>query len=111
EEFDDWLRTQRLEHEHLLTRLLTRLAHYLRSQGRRDDAAQTAERLLRIQPHSEPAYVMRMALAADACDAAGVDAVFMRCADALRAEFGVKPSAATEQAFVDHRKRAEQRCS
>lgn len=106
--FDDWLRTQRVEHEQMLTRLLMQLAQAQRARGLTDDATQTAERLLRIQPWSEPAHVLRMALAADACDAAGVDAVFMRCAEALRAEFGVKPAAATEQAFVTHRARAEQ---
>ncbi|MCW5663234.1 MAG: alpha/beta fold hydrolase [Piscinibacter sp.] len=106
-DFDDWLRGQRIEHEQLITRVLIRLAQTQRAQGRHDDAVQTAERLLRLQPFSEPAFVMRMALAAQEGDAAGVDAVFMRCADALRAEFGVKPSAATEQVYLEQRRRAE----
>lgn len=105
--FDDWLRTQRVEHEQVLTRLLMQMAQAQRARGHVDDAAQTAERLLRIQPWSEPAHVLRMALAADAFDAAGVDAAFMRCAELLRDEFGVKPAAATEQAFIAHRRRAE----
>lgn len=106
EEFDDWARTQRVEHEHLLSRTLTRLAEQQRAQGRGDEAACTAERLLKIDPYAESAYVLRMALAADCNDGAGVDAVFTRCAQALRAEFGTKPSPATEQAFVDARQRA-----
>jgi pimeloyl-ACP methyl ester carboxylesterase/DNA-binding SARP family transcriptional activator len=105
--FDDWVHLQKMEHQHLLTRVLVRLAERQRKQGRRDEAAATAERLLGIDRYSEPAYVLRMALAADARDAAGVDAVFTRCADALRAEFGTKPGAFTERAFVESRARAE----
>lgn len=107
EALDEWACTQRQQHQHLLTRFLVRLAERQRTQGRRDEAADTAERLLGVDPYSEPAYVLRMALAADARDAAGVDAVFTRCADALRAEFGTKPSTTTESAFVESRARAE----
>lgn len=106
--FDDWLRTQRTEQEQLLARLLLRLAEHQRAAGRHSEAEQTTERLLCVQPYAEPGYVMRMALAADARDAAGVDAVFMRCAQALRDEFGVKPSPATEQAYLEQRQRAEE---
>jgi pimeloyl-ACP methyl ester carboxylesterase/DNA-binding SARP family transcriptional activator len=103
EEYDDWAHAQRLEHEHLLSRMLGRMAEAQRARGETDDAADTLERLLRLDPCSEPAYVQRMALAAAMRDAAGVESIFMRCADVLRAEFGSKPSRATEEAYLQAR--------
>jgi pimeloyl-ACP methyl ester carboxylesterase/DNA-binding SARP family transcriptional activator len=103
DEYDDWTHAQRLEHEHLLSRMLVRMADAQRARGETDDAVDTLERLLRLDPCSEPAHVQRMALAAAVRDAAGVEAVFMRCADALRAEFGSKPSRATEEAYLQAR--------
>jgi pimeloyl-ACP methyl ester carboxylesterase/DNA-binding SARP family transcriptional activator len=103
EEYDDWAHAQRLEHEHLLSRMLGRMAEAQRARGETDDAADTLERLLRLDPCSEPAYVQRMAHAAAMRDAAGVESIFMRCADVLRAEFGSKPSRATEEAYLQAR--------
>ena len=98
--FEDWVAAQRIEHQHLLARALTRIAELQRAAGELAEAGQTLERLLRLDPFSEPAYVLRMAICAEAGDAAGVEAQFARCADALRAEFGCKPSAATEAAYL-----------
>jgi DNA-binding SARP family transcriptional activator/pimeloyl-ACP methyl ester carboxylesterase len=106
EAFDDWLGAQRVEHEQLLCRLLVRLAEQQRVERRLDAAIDTVERLLRVDPFSEPAHVVRMALAADARDPTGVEAAFTRCADALRAEFGTKPAAATERAYAECLSRA-----
>ena len=105
--FDDWVQAQRLEHAHMLSRMLARLAERQRERGDVDDAVDTVERLLRLDPHSEPAYVQRMSLAAAARDAAAVEAAFTRCADALRYEFGCKPSRATEAAYLALRERAQ----
>jgi DNA-binding SARP family transcriptional activator/pimeloyl-ACP methyl ester carboxylesterase len=106
DEYDDWAHAQRLEHEHLLSRMLGRMAEAQRARGDTDDALDTLERLLRLDPYSEPAYVQRMSLAAAMRDAAGVEGIFMRCADALRAEFGSKPSRATEEAYLHLRELA-----
>jgi DNA-binding SARP family transcriptional activator/pimeloyl-ACP methyl ester carboxylesterase len=106
DEFDDWAHSQRLEHEHLLSRMLGRMADAQRARGDIDDAVDTLERLLRLDAYSEPAYVQRMSLAAAIRDAAGVEAAFTRCADALRAEFGSKPGPATEQAYLQLRELA-----
>jgi pimeloyl-ACP methyl ester carboxylesterase/DNA-binding SARP family transcriptional activator len=103
DEYDDWAHAQRLEHEHLLSRMLGRMAEAQRGRGDIDDAVDTLERLLRLDPCSEPAYVQRMALAAAMRDAAGVESIFVRCADTLRAEFGSKPSRATEEAYLQSR--------
>ena len=105
--FDDWVQAQRLEHAHMLSRMLARLAERQRERGDVDDAVDTVERLLRLDPHSEPAYVQRMSLAAAARDAAAVEAAFTRCADALRYEFGCKPSRATEAAYLALREQAQ----
>jgi pimeloyl-ACP methyl ester carboxylesterase/DNA-binding SARP family transcriptional activator len=106
EEFDDWVRTQRVEHEHLLCRLLARLTDQQRAQRRYEAAIDTVERLLRIDTGSEAAYVLRMAIAADAGDAGGVDAAFARCASALHTEFGPKPAAVTVRAHAENSARA-----
>lgn len=103
DEYDDWAHAQRLEHEHLLARMLCRMAEAQRARGDTDDAVDTLEKLLRLDPCSEPAYVQRMSLAAAVRDVTGVETVFMRCADALRAEFGSKPSRATEEAYLQAR--------
>jgi len=104
--FDEWVEAQRLEHAHLLSRMLTRLAELQRERGDVDDAVDTVERLLRLDPHSEPAYVQRMSLAAEARDTTAIEAAFMRCADALRHEFGCKPGRATEAAYLALREQA-----
>lgn len=101
--FDDWLSTQRVEHQQLLCRLLARLAELQRTQRRHDAAIETVERLLRVDPYSEQAYVLRMRLSADVGDVNGVEAVFVRCADQLRAEFGTRPAALTERAYLECR--------
>jgi len=106
EEFDDWMRTQRIEHEHLLSRLLMRLADQQRGQRRYDAAINTVEQLLRVDPYSEAAYIQRMAIAADVGDPGGVDAAFTVCVQSLRAEFGTKPAAATERCYCESRARA-----
>lgn len=100
EAFEDWVAGQRTEHQHLLARTLTRIAELQRAAGALAAAGETLERLLRLDPFCEPAYALRMAICAEAGDAAGVEAQFARCADALRAEFGCKPSAATEAAYL-----------
>jgi len=105
--FDEWVQAQRLEHAHLLSRMLTRLAEQQRERGDVDDAVDTVERRLRLDPYSEPAYVQRMSLAAEARDATTVEATFIRCADALRHEFGCKPSRATEAAYLALREQAQ----
>lgn len=98
--FDDWAAQQRVDHQHLLARLLMRLAQLRQARGELDKAADSLELLLAQDPYNEPAYVLRMQLAAQAHDAAGVESVFSRCADALRAEFGCKPAARTEAAYL-----------
>lgn len=98
--FDDWLKAVSIEHEHLLARVLERLIDAL---GRRGDAAsalELAESLIALDPYREPSYVLLMQLHALQGHGAGVEAAYARCADVLRAEFGIRPSPPTEQAYV-----------
>lgn len=106
ETFDDWVQTVRIEHQHLLVRALMRIAELQRLRGDAKPADDTLELLLRLDPCCEPAYRIRMALAAEACDVGGVQSAFDRCATALRTEFGCKPAAATEQAYAECLQRA-----
>lgn len=99
--FDDWRTALRIEHEHLLARLLERLMDHRARLGDPDAALGLGERLRALDPYREPTCVRLMQLHAQRGDAAGVEAAFMRCADALRAEFGIKPGAATEAAYLD----------
>lgn len=94
--FDDWLRGVSIEHEHLLERMIDAL-------GRRGDPASAldlAESLVTLDAYREPSYVLLMQLHALQGHAAGVEAAYTRCADVLRAELGIRPSASTEQAYL-----------
>lgn len=101
--FDAWLRAQRQEIERLLARWLAQRSVALHRSGDTEAAIDAVERWLQLDALSEPAYVRLMELHAAQGHAAGVEAAFTRCADALRAEFGSKPGAATEQAYLQLR--------
>ncbi|WP_431096221.1 alpha/beta fold hydrolase [Polaromonas aquatica] len=98
--FDDWLQATSIECERLLARLLERMIDEL---GRRNDVAQAldlAEVLISLDVYREPSYVLLMQLHARHGHTAGVEAAYTRCADLLRAEFGIKPGPQTETAYL-----------
>ena len=98
--FDDWLKAASIEHEHLLARLLERLIDAL---GRRSEfaaALDLGEALVALDVFREPSYVLLMQLHAHQGHSAGVEATYTRCAEALRAEFGIKPGPHTERAYL-----------
>ncbi len=99
EAFDDWLRATAIEHEHLLARLLERLIDALSRHGDFPTALELAEALVALDAYREPSYVLLMQVHALQGHSAGVEAAYMRCADALRAEFGIKPGPQTEAAY------------
>ena len=98
--FDDWLTATALEHEHLLTRLLERLIDALGGRGEFASALDLAEVLVSLDVYREPSYVLLMHLHALQGHSAGVEAAFVRCAEVLRAEFGIKPGPITERAYL-----------
>ncbi|HEX6016733.1 MAG TPA: alpha/beta fold hydrolase [Burkholderiaceae bacterium] len=98
--FDDWLKAASIEHEHLLARLLERLIDAL---GRRSEfapALELAEALIALDGYREPSYVLLMQLHALQGHSAGVEGAYTRCAEVLRAEFGIKPGPHTERAYL-----------
>lgn len=96
--FDDWLQGVALEHQRLLMRLVERVTDALAAQGDAAAALDVAEVALALDPCSEPHHVRLMQLHAAQGHAAGVQAAYARCAQVLQAEFGLAPSAATQQA-------------
>lgn len=98
--FDDWLKAASLEHEHLLARLLERVADALGQRGAFAEALEHAEVLVALDPYREPSHVLMMQLHAGQGDAAGVEAAYTRCADLLRAEFGIRPGPRSELAYL-----------
>ena len=98
--FDDWLKSASIEHEHLLARLLERLIEVLAGRREFPAALDLAEALIALDEYREPSYVLLMQLHALQGDGARVEAVVARCAQVLRTEFGIKPSAQTASAYA-----------
>ncbi|MEP6872984.1 MAG: alpha/beta fold hydrolase [Burkholderiales bacterium] len=98
--FDDWLKATSIEHEHLLARLLERLVEALGRRGEFDAALDLADGLVALDPYREPSHVLLMQLHALQGHSAGVEASYSRCAELLRAEFGIPPGPQTESAYL-----------
>lgn len=98
--FNDWLTATTIEHEHLLARLLERVIDALGAQGEFAPALELAEVLVALDEYREPSYVLLMHLHAQQGHSAGVEATFTRCAETLRAEYGIKPGPQTERAYL-----------
>lgn len=99
EAFDDWIKAISIEHEHLLARLLERVIDALARRGEFAAAMDLAEILVTLDTFREPSYVLLMQLHALQGHSAGVEAAYARCADVLRAEFGIGPGPQTEMAY------------
>ncbi|MFT3719316.1 alpha/beta fold hydrolase [Pseudorhodoferax sp.] len=101
--FDDWRQAESIAHEHLLARLLERVVDALARRGRPAEfaaALDLAETLLALDACREPSYVLLMQLHALQGHSAGVEAAYTRCAEVLRAEFGIRPGPQTEAAYL-----------
>ena len=98
--FDDWLQTLSIEHETLLARLMERVIDALAKRDEFASALELAESLVALDPYREPSHVLLMELHARQGHRAAVEAAYTRCADALRAEFGIRPGPATESAYL-----------
>lgn len=98
--FDDWLQAASIEHEHLLARLLERLIDTLGSRSEFAAALDLAEVLVALDVYREASYVLLMQLHALQGHSVGVEATYMRCAEVLRAEFGIRPGPHTERAYL-----------
>ena len=100
EVFDDWLKAVAIEHDHLLARLLERLIDVLARRNDFASALQLADELVALDAYREPSHVLLMQLHALQGHRAGFEAAYARCADVLRAEFGIRPGPHTERAYL-----------
>jgi DNA-binding SARP family transcriptional activator/pimeloyl-ACP methyl ester carboxylesterase len=98
--FDDWRQALAIEHEHLLARLLERLIDALARRGDPASAMELAEGLVALDVYREPSYVTLMRMHALQGHSAGLEATYARCAEVLRAEFGIRPGPRTEAAYL-----------
>ena len=100
DEYAQWLAQRRAEHRRLLSRALQRLAERHAAQGDAAIAVEAAERLIALDPAADAGYAVLIAAHGRGGDLAAVESAYFRCADLLRAEFGVAPSPAVEAAYA-----------
>lgn len=98
--FDDWLAGERAAHAQALARVLQQAAGRAQAQRAGALAEDCAAALLRIDRCDEAGHAARLAAKALAGDAAGLETAYFECAEALRGELGVAPSAAVEAAYA-----------
>lgn len=100
ESFSDWIAQRRIDHERLIVRALEWIAVHQAHEGDPALALAAADQLLAIDPCIENAHAARIFARARKGDAAGSEAAYFDCAQALRTELGIRPSAKVEQAHA-----------
>jgi pimeloyl-ACP methyl ester carboxylesterase/DNA-binding SARP family transcriptional activator len=98
--FDGWLATHRIEHERLVLRALGSIGHHLLQSGQPGLAADAAARLVRRDPFAEAGHALLLQAHAQLGDAGAVESAYFACADLLRTELGIRPSAQIESAYA-----------
>ena len=98
--FMAWRDSRRTEHQQLLLRALTKLAAWANDNGQAERAAEAAAALIRIDPLADAGHAALLAARAQLGDAAGVEAAYFACAEMLRAELGIRPSAQIEAVYA-----------
>jgi pimeloyl-ACP methyl ester carboxylesterase/DNA-binding SARP family transcriptional activator len=101
--FSAWLDVRRSEQERLVVRALSRAAEYLCAAGQPALAAEAAARLIAIDALADLGHAVLLTARSQLGDAAGVEAAYFACADILRNELGIRPSAHIESAYEDAR--------
>jgi DNA-binding SARP family transcriptional activator len=99
--FAEWLDASRREQAALVARALERLLTRWLADERTAAALAAAERLVRIDPLAEAGYAGLIVARARRGDAAGIAAAYFECAESLRHELGVRPSAAFERVHAE----------
>lgn len=98
--FMAWRDSRRAEHQRLLQRALAAAAARCQEHGEPARAAEAAAALIRLDPLADAGHAALLAARAQLGDAAGVEAAYFACADLLRAELGIRPSAQIEAAYA-----------
>ncbi len=101
--FHAWLDVRRSEHERLVVRALSRAAEHLCASGQPALAAEAAARLIAIDALADLGHAVMLTARSQLGDAAGVEAAYFACAEVLRNELGIRPSAHIEAAYADAR--------
>ncbi len=98
--FMAWRDSRRAEHQQLLLRALAKLAAWASDNGQPERAAEAAAALIHIDPLADAGHAALLAARAQLGDAAGVEAAYFACAEMLRDELGIRPSAQIEAAYA-----------
>jgi pimeloyl-ACP methyl ester carboxylesterase len=98
--FAEWLLAHRAEHERLLMRALQRVAEHLAKGADTARAVDAAQRLIALDACSEGGHAALITALAHQGDMAAAEGAYFRCAEVLRAELGVRPSAMVEAAYA-----------
>ena len=93
--FQDWLAVERARLRDLAQRVMTLLLRHQSDSGDTASAVATARRLLALDPLDEGAHRALMRLYAEAGDRSLAIRQFEACREALQAELGLEPEAAT----------------
>ncbi len=101
--FQAWLDMRCSEQERLVVRALSRAAEHLCAAGEPALAAEAAARLIGIDPLADLGHAVLLTARSQLGDAAGVEAAYFACAELLRNELGIRPSAHIEAAYADAR--------
>jgi pimeloyl-ACP methyl ester carboxylesterase/DNA-binding SARP family transcriptional activator len=101
--FHAWLDVRRSEQERLVVRALSRAAEHLCASGQPALAAEAAARLITIDALADLGHVVLLTARSQLGDAAGVETAYFACAEVLRNELGIRPSAHIEAAYADAR--------
>lgn len=97
--YGDWVTLERERLQSAFERQMQRLLDRLTSERRWNDALTWGERWIALGGAPEPAYRALMTAYAGIGDMAGLATTYQRCADSLRDELGVEPSAQTRALF------------
>lgn len=98
--FDQWLAAHRIQHERLVLRALGSVAHHLLQAGEPGLAADAAATIVRLDPFAEAGHALLLQAQAQLGDAGAVESAYFACADLLRTELGIRPSAQIEAAYA-----------
>jgi DNA-binding SARP family transcriptional activator len=96
----DWCLTERERLQDLYLTALDKLARCAEAHGNYGAGIAFGNQILHVDPACEYAHQDLMRLRYLAGDRTGALRQYTRCADALRAEFGVRPSATTQQLYT-----------
>jgi pimeloyl-ACP methyl ester carboxylesterase/DNA-binding SARP family transcriptional activator len=98
--FEAWLSAHRAQQERLVLRALSGIAQVLLQTGQPRLAADAAAAMARLDPFAEAGHALLLQSHAQLGDAGAVESAYFACADLLRRELGIRPSARIESTYA-----------